>query len=46
MTPQLVQIAIGLIGALLGIAGYQEMVGSQGIVYAPTNPAGCGRSAS
>ncbi len=46
MTPQLVQIDIGLIGALLGIAGYQEMVGSQGIVYAPTNPAGCGRSAS
>lgn len=27
-------------------AGYQEMVGSQGLVYAPTNPAGCGRSVS
>lgn len=27
-------------------AGYQEMVGSQGLVFAPTNPAGCGRSVS
>ena len=27
-------------------AGYQEMVGSQGLLYAPTVPVGCGRSVS